>query len=612
MIPKIIHYCWVGNCTKPKSVLYCIESWKKFCPDYKIVEWNESNYDFSKNGYMRQAYEAKKWGFVPDYARLDIIYQYGGIYLDTDVELIKNLDELLSYKAFMGFENTGDGELFVNCGHGFGAEPGHRIIKTARDLYNNMNFRNINGSYDLLPSPNYTTRVLKKFGLIQENKDQLLDDMMIFASDVLCPKNFRTGRIHKTNRTVSIHHFTASWMDEEIRKELFHIQKVKKIWGNKLGAFVLVLESVCEKYTFSDAMRKFFEYLLKRSKNKIIYLRDWIPYYKGILDAKKIENGVGAPALLDTSMDSDNCGDQIIMQNCEKQLNGIIECEKATRIATHRYLSDAEKYDLLRASYKILCGTNILSGKIRKYGLWKLTEDISVYKNIILMGVGFDSECEEYDLYTKIFFKTILAPDVLHSVRDRFSERMLKRMGIKNVIYTGCPTMWELTPEICKKIPQKKGKNVVCTLTDYNKEEICDQYMLDLLSESYERVWIWPQGKEDEAYISQLRLNKNMEIIKSGLNNFNKILQEPELDYVGTRLHAGIYALNYLHRTIVIAIDGRARNIGMDTGMPVVEREEIKKILKKKIYSEFQTNIKLPMENIEKWKRNLMRKLWGE
>ena len=604
MIPKIIHYCWVGNCPKPKSVLYCIESWRKFCPDYKIIEWNESNYDFSKNEYMRQAYEAKKWGFVPDYARLDIVYQYGGIYLDTDVELIKNLDELLSYKAFMGFEDTGDGEFFVNCGHGFGAEPGHRIIKAARDLYDDMNFRNKDGSCNLLPSPNYTTRILKEFGMIQENKDQMLEDMMIFASDVFCPKNFRTGKIHRTNRTVSIHHFTASWMDEKIRKELLHIQKAKKIWGNKLGAFVLVLESVWEKYTFSEVIRRIPKYIFQRVKNKLIYLREWLPYYKGILVARRSKSGAGEPVLLDTSIDSDNCGDQIIMQNCEKQLNGIIECTKVKRIPTHRYLTENEKRDLLNASYKILCGTNIISGKMRNYGLWKLTEDISVYKNTILMGVGFDSECEEYDLYTKRFLKTILAPDVLHSVRDRFSERILKKMGIKNVIYTGCPTMWKLTPEICKKIPRKKGKNVVCTLTDYNREEKFDQYMLNLLSESYENVWIWPQGKEDEEYISQLKLNKNTEIIKSGLNNFNNILQKPELDYVGTRLHAGIYALNYLHRTIVISIDGRARNIGIDTGLPVVERGEIKKILKKKIYSEFQTDIKLPTENIEKWKRN--------
>lgn len=611
MIPKIIHYCWVGNCPKPKSVLYCIESWRKFCPDYKIIEWNESNYDFSKNEYMRQAYEAKKWGFVPDYARLDIVYQYGGIYLDTDVELVKNIDELLSHKAFMGFEDTGDGEFFVNCGHGFGAEPGNEIIEVMRDLYDSVSFRNNDGSYNLLPSPNYTTKALRKFGLTQENKDQLLENMIIYASDVLCPKNFRTGKMHKTNRTVSIHHFTASWMDEDVRKELLHIQRVKKIWGTKPGEAILLLESVWEKYTISELMRKISEYIFMRFKNKLIYLKECIPYYRGILDAKRSENGMEKPVLLDTSIDGDNCGDQIIMQNCEKQLNGIIDCENVKRIPTHRYPTESERNELINASYKILCGTNILSGKIRNYGLWKLNEDISIYKNTILMGVGFDSECEIYDLYTKRMLKTILAPDAIHSVRDRFSERMLKKMGIKNVVYTGCPTMWELTPDLCKKIPHKKGKNVVCTLTDYNREMKVDQYMLNVLSDSYENVWIWPQGIEDEQYISQLKVNGNVSIIEYGMKSFDDIMQKTELDYVGTRLHAGIHALRHMHRTIVIAVDNRARNIGTDTGLPVIERSEIEDKLKIKIYSEFQTEIKLPVSNINYWKKSsekLMRK----
>lgn len=119
------------------------------------------------------------------------------------------------------------------------------------------------------------------------------------------------------------------------------------------------------------------------------------------------------------------------MQNCEKQLNGIIDCENVKRIPTHRYPTESERNELINASYKILCGTNILSGKMRNYGLWKLNEDISIYKNTILMGVGFDSECEIYDLYTKRMLKTILAPDAIHSVRDRFSERMLKKMELK-------------------------------------------------------------------------------------------------------------------------------------------------------------------------------------
>ncbi|RKW32245.1 MAG: glycosyl transferase, partial [Lachnoanaerobaculum sp.] len=109
MIPKVIHYCWFGGKPLPKIARKCIQSWKRFCPDYEIVEWNEKNYDIHKNSYMEEAYLQKKWGFVPDFARLDIIYQNGGIYLDTDVELIRPLDELLYHRAYMGFEGERDG-----------------------------------------------------------------------------------------------------------------------------------------------------------------------------------------------------------------------------------------------------------------------------------------------------------------------------------------------------------------------------------------------------------------------------------------------------------------------------------------------------------------------
>lgn len=321
------------------------------------------------------------------------------------------------------------------------------------------------------------------------------------------------------------------------------------------------------------------------------------------MEAKWIKYGTEEPVLLDTSMDSDNCGDQIIMQNCEEQLKGIIECEKVKRIPTHRYLTEAEKCDLLSASYKILCGTNILSGKMRQYGLWKLTEDISVYKNTILMGVGFDSECEEYDLYTKRFLKTILAPDVLHSVRDRFSERILKKMGIKNVIYTGCPTMWKLTPEICKKIPRKKGKNVVCTLTDYCCDPEMDKKMVDILSYSYEKVYLWLQGNGDYSYAQSLGIDRKVIYISKDLREYDLILQKTELDYVGTRLHAGIRAISLGHRSIVIAIDNRARCIARDTGLMVLERTDIPLKLEKLIEASFFTNIALPIENISRWKK---------
>lgn len=320
MIPKIIHYCWVGDAPKPQSVLYCIESWKKNCPDYEIREWNESNYDFTKNMYMRQAYEAKKWGFVPDYARLDIIYQFGGIYLDTDVELIKSLDELLDQKAFMGFENTGDGEFFVNCGHGFGAEAHHKIIGAARDLYDHVQFLSEDGTYNLLPSPHYTTQTLRRYGLVQEDKDQRLPDMVVYASDVLCPKNFRTGIIHQTPRTVSIHHFTASWMDEQIKKEFLHQQRLEQRFGKKWSKKILLIESVWDKYSGIRLITELPKRLASKAKGKAVSLWEAIPFYKELVIACVSKIGKENTVLLDSACDSDNVGDQIIMENCILQL----------------------------------------------------------------------------------------------------------------------------------------------------------------------------------------------------------------------------------------------------------------------------------------------------
>lgn len=603
MIPKIIHYCWVGNAPKPKSVLYCIESWKKFCPDYEIREWNESNYDFSKNLYMKQAYEAKKWGFVPDYARLDIIYEYGGIYLDTDVELIKSFDEMLNYTAFMGFENTGDGEFFVNCGHGFGAEPHNKIIGAARELYEHIRFLNEDKTYNMLPSPHYTTQTLKKYGLVQENKDQKLSDMIVYASDVLCPKNFRTGEIGISKRTISIHHFTASWLDEKIKEELKRQQRLEKRLGKKGTQKYLWLESVWKKYSGIQMVTKLPRRLLDKSKKSLIHLWEVAPGYKELLIAEYTKSGKGKTVLLDPAYDGDNVGDQIIMENCLLQLPFELGNDSVIHIPTHRDLTIKEQKDLLSSKMKILCGTNALSGHMRSYGLWRMNSHVRIYKNTLLMGVGFDSNNRGFDFYTRLLFTTILSHQYFHSVRDTFSETMLKSIGIKNVIYTGCPTMWNITPELCSHIPKSKAANVVCTLTDYNRNIHMDQTMLNILSKSYERVFLWPQGIEDGEYFQNIKIDDNIEIIPFGLESYDKILNLQDVDYVGTRLHAGIRALSKGHRTIVISIDNRAKNIGKDTGLPVIEREDIEVLLQEKINSEFATDIRIPINNIKKWKK---------
>lgn len=205
IIPKKIHYFWFGGNPLPELETKCIESWKKHCPEYEIIRWDESNYDINKNEYMRQAYEAKKWGFVPDYARLDVVYTYGGIYLDTDVEVVKNFDELLYLSGFAGFES----KKFVNFGQGFGAIEGNIMLKDLMEDYKDKKFYLPNNQFDLTPSPAYQTAVLKKFGLEMNNKLQKIKDMVILPCECFSPDNNMIP--HITENTFSIHHFSGSW-----------------------------------------------------------------------------------------------------------------------------------------------------------------------------------------------------------------------------------------------------------------------------------------------------------------------------------------------------------------------------------------------------------------
>ena len=226
MIPKIIHYCWFGGAELPEKDRKCIESWKKFCPDYQIIEWNENNYDVTKNTYMYQAYQAKKWGFVPDYARLDIIYQHGGIYLDTDVELVKNLDSLLENDAFMGFENSDN----VSPGLCIAAKVHHPTIGKLMEIYAEREFVQPDGSLDLTPSPVMNTEALVQMGLKKNNKKQVVAGVTIFPKEYFCPKDYRTGKLTVTDHTYAIHWFHASWMTPHQKR----MMRIRGLLGDHL------------------------------------------------------------------------------------------------------------------------------------------------------------------------------------------------------------------------------------------------------------------------------------------------------------------------------------------------------------------------------------------
>lgn len=250
MIPKKIHYCWVGESPLPKKDRACIESWRRFCPDYEIIEWNESNYDFSKCAYMRQAYAAKMWGFVPDYARLDIVYREGGIYLDTDVQLIRSLDPLLKYEAFAGFESR----KHVALGLGFGAERKNPVIRQMRDQYEGLSFCKEDGTPNLVPSPVYATQALTAYGLKADGKRQTVAGMEVFPSEYFAPLRYVDGRLRITENTYSIHWYHASWHTPKERRQIRQAQKVNRIFGPYLGKFVAKgLRGACRAKKFLHA-----------------------------------------------------------------------------------------------------------------------------------------------------------------------------------------------------------------------------------------------------------------------------------------------------------------------------------------------------------------------
>lgn len=210
MIPKIIHYCWFGRNPLPELARKCIESWKKYCPDFRIIEWNEDNFDINMNDYVREAAAAKKWAFVSDVARLYALVKIGGFYMDTDVEVLRPLDIFCKYDALSGFESppqipTG----LMAC------RAGHELFVELLAEYNNIHFIKTDGSFDEITNVERITSRCLEYGLILNNQKQTIRGFTLMPSDYFCPKNHLTGRISLTKNTYTIHHFNASWLGKE-------------------------------------------------------------------------------------------------------------------------------------------------------------------------------------------------------------------------------------------------------------------------------------------------------------------------------------------------------------------------------------------------------------
>lgn len=234
MIPKRIHYCWFGGNPLPKEFEKYKKTWRKCCPDYEIIEWNDSNFDINSHPFMKAAYEAKAWAFVSDYARLKIVYDNGGIYLDTDVELLKNLDFLLESKCYIGVQQLGN---LCTTGLGFGAEKSSSVIQMMLKKYDKLVF-DVNYKHELA-CPTINDSVVRELGYNDSEDIVLLEDITVLPCKMVDPISPGNTRNLICSETISIHHYSASWenKNQQIKRRIINrigqdkINKIKDLIG---------------------------------------------------------------------------------------------------------------------------------------------------------------------------------------------------------------------------------------------------------------------------------------------------------------------------------------------------------------------------------------------
>lgn len=307
--------------------------------------------------------------------------------------------------------------------------------------------------------------------------------------------------------------------------------------------------------------------------------------------------------LYSPSIGSDNTGDQIIVDGVKEMFSNYLEDSFVIEMPTHtpinwrymRYLNSTP------SDLKLVCGSNLMVGKLnsvihlRQWNIPLLT--MPFIGPFIFVGIGAQQYNQKINLYTKLAYKYMMNPSITHSVRDSYTEKLFKRIGINNVINTGCPTMWGLTKKHCSLIPTAKSQSCITTLTDYKANCEKDNKLLSLLKKLYKRVYFWPQGNGDYAYFMSLYEHDGIECIKPSLNSYTTFLANASIDFIGTRLHGGIRALQKKKRTLIISVDNRATELHKDFGIPILQRENID-FLGDIVTSDFETSIKLPEENI--------------
>ncbi|HCN41946.1 MAG TPA: polysaccharide pyruvyl transferase family protein [Proteus vulgaris] len=316
---------------------------------------------------------------------------------------------------------------------------------------------------------------------------------------------------------------------------------------------------------------------------------------------KKENNLIG---FYDTSVSSLNLGDQIINSSGEKQLRTIFNNEQFYKISTH-VGSKAIGISLANmCKERIVCGSNLLCDTMFRSANWYLSPlDILRMETVILMGVGWNKYSENTTSITKYFYNLLLnKTDRIHSVRDDYTKSKLNKLGILNVINTGCPTMWGFTKDFCETINYTKSDKVVFTLTDYDRDYHNDHLMIKKLKEQYSSIYFWPQGSKDLEYFNEFNIH-DINVLPPSLEAYDDLLENNDIDFIGTRLHAGIRALQHKRKSIIIAIDNRAIEKSKDFNLPILIRSDIYNDLNNKINDNKKCEININEENIIRWKK---------
>jgi len=309
-------------------------------------------------------------------------------------------------------------------------------------------------------------------------------------------------------------------------------------------------------------------------------------------------------SIFDPSILSYNLGNEIISNSINKFISENLNDSFVIKLQYTERLRKKSKTHIQNSDLAILAGTNSLSSNMFSLEQFPIQPfDLISINNILLCGVGWFQYQNKPNLVNRKLLKILLRKDMTHSVRDTYTKRMLNSIGINNVINTSCPTVWDITPEHITKIPNNKAKYVLTTLTDYNKDTVLDSKLLQILDSNYEKVFFWPQGLGDHEYLMQLvkKIKISLEIISPNLRSFDSILENEEIDYVGTRLHAGIRAIQKSVRTFIVAVDNRAKEISKDINLHSSERGNFNN-LKTFINTNLENKLDIPYKQIEDWK----------